>query len=134
MANKDMIERIEYLERHALILESPFLQGLLYELDEKLCSDKEYIKDLEDKVKELQDDKMKRLNADIENGNRMMGAVLMSALSTEVDGQDMGPVGATMLSRIKDMQTIEEVHQYIEKVFDHNRKKMKKKKKKKVSV
>ena len=134
MANRDMIERIEYLERHALILESPFLQGLLYELDEKLCSDKEYIKDLEDKVKELQDDKMKRLNADIENGNRMMGAVLMSALSTEVDGQDMGPVGATMLSRIKDMQTIEEVHQYIEKVFDHNRKKMKKKKKKKVSV
>ena len=54
----------------------------------------------------------------------MMVSTLLACIGTP-PVESLGTVGATLLARIRDMKTIEEVHEFINETFDEMKTEMK---------
>ena len=104
-------------------LQSTFLQNLIYNLDDHLCNQNRRIIELEEELEKAQKIISKRMDDDLNNSMNMMGNVLSAMVSTP-SVSSLGPVGATVISKIRDMKNIKQVKTYIEQIVKDNEKEL----------
>ena len=107
-------------------IQSTLLKSILERLDAALFAREEYIKELEEEIERLQKERAQWLNEEIKAGHDRMGQTLRAVLGSPT-AEGLGPVGVTVMMKIKDMQTIEEVHGYIEQIVKDHQEAMKEK-------
>jgi TRAP-type mannitol/chloroaromatic compound transport system permease large subunit len=95
-----------------LIIESKLLNAFINKLDDSVCALEEREQGLQKQVKELQKQISDRLHEDAQEVASKTGSILRH-IAGSGDLDEIGPVGAIIISKIKKMTTIEEVHTYI---------------------
>ena len=106
-------------------LRSHFLLSMIYKVDEHLVAQEKMIEEQDNKIKDLQKKMSDRLNQDLASSQNMIANVLNACISTP-SVNSLGPVGATVIARIRDMATIDEVKDYIEDITKDNEEELKK--------
>jgi len=103
---------------------SPFLRKIIYQVDDFLCEQEEHIKELKDKVRTLREEQSKRLDRDLKESQEISANILRACLGIP-SVSSIGPVGATIIAKIRDMQTIKEVKTYIKQIVEDNAEELK---------
>jgi len=106
------------------IFKSKTLAHLFYQMDDKMYNLEQSNIALFDEVEKWKKDYFELINQRHREGQDMMANVLKACISTP-SLSSIGPVGATMLARIGDMNSIEEVKEYLKQVREENRDELK---------
>ena len=101
---------------------SPFLKNVISMVDKELCMQNELIENLTHELDELKKKETFDLNSKIDSQCKSMAQTLLASLEVPVDINSIGPVGAVILARIRDMQTIEQVNEYLDKILKQDKK------------
>lgn len=112
-------------EFHPMTVRSGALLRAIYSIDDHIIGLEEDNKKLREKLKKAEDDlfqvKMdhhKALNASMANTLKVLLIGTGTSIKSDLDINDLGPMGATILTTLREMKTIEEVQQYIGNIFD----------------
>ncbi len=116
-------------EGQPIKLYSRTVSNILFDLDGQCESMEKYIRKLEKENEELNKQISKRVFEDMDAGQKMIGETLKAILSVPDDMSSLGTVGATVVRKIYDMKTIEQVKSYCEELFSKGRKQLKDKEK-----
>ena len=106
------------------ITETPFksrtLSSFFSRLDEKI-EDMEYtIFVQKEEIKELQKQVDDDISRRMREGNAMIGNILSACIGGGRIDQ-MGPAAAIVLDKIRNMSTVEEIHNYVNKLIEENK-------------
>lgn len=91
---------------------SKALRAILHSIDETFLNYEETISHLKIQRDQLQSDYNKLITQQVTDGNKMIADVLKACL-TEPPLDVLNAAGSIIVMKIADMQTIEEVHEYI---------------------
>ena len=100
---------------------SDTLKRVFSNLDNKCFGMEQTIREQERIISDLNKEISANTHKQLQSGYAMIGNVLKACIGTG-DINEMGPGAAIVLDRIRDMQTIEEVHEYVNKLFTESAK------------
>ena len=122
---KNVKEELDSMPQYLPVeLRSTFLLNMICKIDNHIAEQEELIREQNDTIKDLQEKMSDRLNQDLVNSQKMMANVLSACISTP-SVNSLGPVGATVIAKIRDMEKIDEVKGYIEEIIKDNEKELK---------
>ena len=96
--------------------ESRTLAKVFSQLDYELYDMEMIIVEQKKEIERLQKNNSEYLCASLAQSQKMMAQNLLACIDVPSDISSIGTVGATILSRINDMHTIEEVKEYIKTI------------------
>ena len=114
----------KYDDMPPIILRSRGLNNALLDLDDYILSLEENVEGLIKERDELRKEIGDKISQDFKDSQQMMVSTLLACIGTP-PVESLGTVGATLLARIRDMKTIEEVHEFINETFDEMKTEMK---------
>jgi uncharacterized coiled-coil protein SlyX len=124
-SNEDAIEKYKMLDYFPLEIRSGFLQSIIHRVDEHLVEQEMIIEGQDEKIKELNKELGDRLDKDLKDSQLMIANVLSACVGTP-SINSIGLVGATVIAKIRDMDNIKEVKDYIEQIVKDNEQELEK--------
>jgi len=122
---KEILEREYVPDYYPVEIRSAFLLSMIAKVDNYIMQQEDIIDKQSDTIDNLQKAAGDRLNQDLEDGHKMMTNVLSACIGTP-SVNSLGPVGATVIAKIRDMTKIEDVQNYIESIVKDNQKELEK--------
>jgi len=95
---------------------SETMKEFIYNLDGELSYMEKRIKKQDKKIKQLEKEAMEHLDKTLKDSWASVGNTLNAIISTP----KLDSLSATVLSKIKNMNDLSEIHEYIDKVFKDN--------------
>ena len=97
-------------------LKSKTLLSAIYQIADRIQDMEDEIINLRVENEKLKNEAFKRTSDDLQNSFKMMGQTFLACIDVPEDLSSIGTVGATLIARIRDMQTIDEVKEFINKI------------------
>ncbi len=105
----EYINEVPYIDE---VYRSRILAKFMGGLDQTICEMEDTIQVQKEEIRQLNHQIAEDLNKRMQDGYAMIGNALMACID-KPDINAIGPSGAVILSRIRDMQTIEQVQEYV---------------------
>lgn len=98
---------------------SKAMNQLLYSFDEKFLNYERTISAQAAEIEELRKSNAEMMNKQLEDGNKMVADTLLACITPSFEV--LNPASAIIITRISEMQTIEEVHEYIHSLKENSK-------------